>query len=58
MSCLPHTIAFALDGHIRTMANAVKKGVEAAGGSATLFQVPETLPEPGRCKIDDMIIDP
>mmetsp|Transcript_17892 Transcript_17892/g.45160 ORF Transcript_17892/g.45160 Transcript_17892/m.45160 type:complete len:202 (+) Transcript_17892:67-672(+) len=31
-------------GHIRTMAAAIKKGVEAAGGTATLLQIPETLP--------------
>ena len=29
------------------MAGAVKKGVEAAGGKAQLYQVPETLPEAG-----------
>lgn len=32
-------------GHIRQMAEAEKKGIEAAGGSADVFQVPETLPE-------------
>lgn len=31
-------------GHIKTLAEAEKKGIEAAGGSATLFQLPETLP--------------
>ncbi|KAG6850071.1 ubiquitinated histone-like protein Uhp1, partial [Blastosporella zonata] len=30
-------------GHIAKLAEAVKAGVEAAGGSATIFQVPETL---------------
>lgn len=30
-------------GHIRTTAHAVQKGVEAAGGKADVFQVPETL---------------
>ncbi|KAG6855933.1 flavodoxin-like fold protein [Tephrocybe sp. NHM501043] len=30
-------------GHIATLAEAVKAGVESAGGSATIFQVPETL---------------
>ncbi|KAJ7260161.1 minor allergen Alt a 7, partial [Mycena rebaudengoi] len=32
-------------GHIRTMTEAVKKGIEEAGGSADLYQVPETLPK-------------
>jgi len=31
-------------GHVKTLAEAEKKGIEAAGGSATLFQLPETLP--------------
>lgn len=31
-------------GHIKTLAEAEKKGIEAAGGEATLFQLPETLP--------------
>lgn len=30
-------------GHVATMAESVKKGVEAAGGAAEIFQVPETL---------------
>lgn len=32
-------------GHIRKLAEAEKQGIEAAGGSATLLQVAETLPE-------------
>jgi NAD(P)H dehydrogenase (quinone) len=32
-------------GHIRKMAEAEKAGIEAAGGSATLLQIKETLPE-------------
>ena len=34
-----------LYGHIRKLAEAEKKGIEAAGGSVTVFQVAETLPE-------------
>ena len=32
-------------GHIRKLADAEKAGIEAAGGTATLLQVAETLPE-------------
>jgi len=32
-------------GHIKTLAEAEKKGIEAAGGSVTLYQIAETLPE-------------
>ncbi|KAA8915564.1 hypothetical protein TRICI_002303 [Trichomonascus ciferrii] len=32
-------------GHIRTMAESVKKGVESAGLTADLYQIKETLPE-------------
>ncbi|KAG6811183.1 Minor allergen Alt a 7 [Tricholoma furcatifolium] len=32
-------------GHIAKIAEAVKAGVEAAGGSAAIYQVPETLPQ-------------
>mmetsp|Transcript_26601 Transcript_26601/g.56209 ORF Transcript_26601/g.56209 Transcript_26601/m.56209 type:complete len:200 (+) Transcript_26601:71-670(+) len=38
-------IVYSLYGHINTMAEAVKKGVEASGAECTIFQVPETLPE-------------
>lgn len=32
-------------GHIKQLADAEKKGIEKAGGTADLFQVAETLPE-------------
>lgn len=32
-------------GHIKQLADAEKKGIEAAGGTADLFQIPETLPQ-------------
>eukprot|EP00281_Chroomonas_sp_CCMP1168_P031216 CAMPEP_0206240666 /NCGR_PEP_ID=MMETSP0047_2-20121206/16061_1 /ASSEMBLY_ACC=CAM_ASM_000192 /TAXON_ID=195065 /ORGANISM="Chroomonas mesostigmatica_cf, Strain CCMP1168" /LENGTH=189 /DNA_ID=CAMNT_0053665465 /DNA_START=48 /DNA_END=617 /DNA_ORIENTATION=- len=38
-------------GHIRTMAVAIKKGVEAGGGVATLLQVPETIPPEALAKM-------
>ncbi|KAG6910725.1 flavodoxin-like fold protein [Tephrocybe rancida] len=38
-------VIYTMYGHIATLAEAVKKGVESGGGSATIFQVPETLPE-------------
>ncbi|KAF8189531.1 flavoprotein WrbA [Mycena galopus ATCC 62051] len=38
-------VVYSMFGHITKMAEAVKKGIEEAGGSATLFQVPETLPQ-------------
>ncbi|KAL9623991.1 MAG: hypothetical protein Q9160_001744 [Pyrenula sp. 1 TL-2023] len=31
-------------GHVKTLAEAEKKGIESAGGSADLYQVAETLP--------------
>ncbi|CAK7893346.1 hypothetical protein CAAN1_01S14224 [[Candida] anglica] len=36
-------IIYSMYGHISIMAEAVKKGVESAGGVADIFQVPETL---------------
>lgn len=36
-------IIYTLYGHTATLAEAEKKGVEAAGGTADIFQVPETL---------------
>lgn len=36
-------IFYSMYGHVSTMAQAVKAGVVAAGGSADIFQVPETL---------------
>jgi NAD(P)H dehydrogenase (quinone) len=38
-------VYYSMYGHIVTMAEAVKKGVEAGGASVDIFQVPETLPE-------------
>jgi len=38
-------VVYSMYGHIVKMADAVKKGIEEAGGSATLYQVAETLPE-------------
>ncbi|TRM55504.1 flavo protein-like protein [Schizophyllum amplum] len=38
-------VIYSMYGHIIKMAESVKAGVEAAGGSATIFQIPETLPE-------------
>eukprot|EP00580_Thalassiosira_gravida_P018891 CAMPEP_0201659910 /NCGR_PEP_ID=MMETSP0494-20130426/2660_1 /ASSEMBLY_ACC=CAM_ASM_000839 /TAXON_ID=420259 /ORGANISM="Thalassiosira gravida, Strain GMp14c1" /LENGTH=199 /DNA_ID=CAMNT_0048137601 /DNA_START=156 /DNA_END=755 /DNA_ORIENTATION=+ len=37
-------IIYSLYGHIATMAESVKEGVEASGAECTIFQVPETLP--------------
>lgn len=37
-------IIYSLYHHVATMAEAVKKGVESAGGKVDIFQVPETLP--------------
>jgi len=34
-----------LYGHVKTLAEAEKKGIESAGGTADLYQVAETLPE-------------
>ena len=38
-------IIYTLYGHIGTMAETVKKGVEESGAECTIFQVAETLPE-------------
>lgn len=37
-------IYYSTYGHIKTMSDSVKKGIESAGCEATLLQVPETLP--------------
>jgi len=37
-------IIYSMYGHVATMAESVKKGVEAAGGAATIYQIDETLP--------------
>lgn len=41
LSCSSVPSCYSKYGHIRTMANAVKHGIESAGGEATLFKVPE-----------------
>ncbi|KAF5383074.1 hypothetical protein D9615_004879 [Tricholomella constricta] len=38
-------VIYTMYGHIAKLAEAVKVGVESAGGKATIFQVPETLPQ-------------
>ncbi|PPQ72863.1 hypothetical protein CVT26_003487 [Gymnopilus dilepis] len=38
-------IIYSMYGHIAKLAESVKAGVEAAGGQAKIYQVPETLPE-------------
>ncbi|KAI5822400.1 flavoprotein WrbA [Schizophyllum commune Tattone D] len=38
-------VIYSMYGHIAKMAETVKAGVESAGGQATIFQIPETLPE-------------
>ncbi|EFY91920.1 Minor allergen Alt a 7 [Metarhizium acridum] len=36
-------VFYSMYGHIRQLAEAEKKGIEKAGGTADLFQIPETL---------------
>jgi len=36
-------VYYSMYGHIRKLADAEKKGIEAAGGEATLYQIAETL---------------
>jgi NAD(P)H dehydrogenase (quinone) len=38
-------VYYSMYGHIKALAEAEKKGIEEAGGSAKLFQVEETLPQ-------------
>ncbi|KAJ7673970.1 flavoprotein-like protein [Mycena polygramma] len=38
-------VIYSMYGHIATMAESVKKGIEEAGGAATIYQIPETLPQ-------------
>ncbi|SLM40042.1 minor allergen alt a 7 [Lasallia pustulata] len=38
-------VFYSMYGHIQKLAEAEKAGIEAAGGTADLFQVPETLPD-------------
>lgn len=41
----PFRLQYSLYGHIKALALAEKKGIEAAGGTADIFQIPESLPE-------------
>ncbi|KAF9254040.1 1,4-benzoquinone reductase [Marasmius fiardii PR-910] len=36
-------IIYSMYGHVATLADHVLKGIQAAGGNATIFQIPETL---------------
>jgi flavodoxin len=38
-------IYYSTYGHVATMTESVKKGIEATGATCDIFQVPETLPE-------------
>lgn len=38
-------VIYTLYGHIAKLAEAIKGGVESAGGQATIYQIAETLPE-------------
>ena len=38
-------IYWSMYGHIKQLADAEKKGVEAAGGKVDVYQIAETLPE-------------
>jgi len=38
-------VIYSMYGHIAKLAEAEKAGIEAAGGQATIFQIPETLPQ-------------
>lgn len=38
-------VYYSLYNHVRVLAYEIKKGIEAAGGTADVFQIPETLPE-------------
>jgi len=47
-SSMPPNVAiviYTLYGHVAQLAEAEKRGIEAAGGSVTIFQVAETLPQ-------------
>ncbi|KAI1798349.1 1,4-benzoquinone reductase [Ganoderma leucocontextum] len=37
-------VIYTMHGHIATMAESVKKGIDSAGGSAVIYQISETLP--------------
>ncbi|KAI1916873.1 nuclear protein localization protein 4 [Ophidiomyces ophidiicola] len=38
-------VFYSMYGHVQQLAEAEKRGIEAAGGAATLYQIAETLPE-------------
>lgn len=38
-------VIYSMYGHVATMAESVKAGVQAAGGSAKIYQISETLPQ-------------
>jgi NAD(P)H dehydrogenase (quinone) len=38
-------VYYSMYGHIKQLVEAEKKGIEKAGGTADIFQIPETLPE-------------
>ncbi|KAJ7697179.1 1,4-benzoquinone reductase [Mycena rosella] len=38
-------VVYSMYGHITKMSEAVKKGIEEAGGSVTVYQIAETLPQ-------------
>jgi len=38
-------VYYSMYGHIKTLVEAEKKGIESAGGSVTVYQIPETLSE-------------
>ncbi|KAG2063801.1 flavoprotein WrbA [Suillus decipiens] len=38
-------IVYSMYGHIAQLAESVKKGIESAGGSTTIYQIGETLPD-------------
>jgi len=38
-------VIYSMYGHIAKMAVAIKSGIESAGGTATIVQIPETLPD-------------
>ncbi len=38
-------VYYSLYGHVATMAESVKEGIEAAGATCDIYQVAETLPE-------------
>lgn len=38
-------VYYSMYGHIRQLAEAEKRGIEKAGGSADLYQIEETLPQ-------------